>query len=162
MFDPFNTNVHVPVWLQITSLPNGVTESTIVVMGSPVVWWVGFAAVIALAVIILSKIFSKRFNLKNSLPAIFIVVLFFFQWLPYILISRVVFIYHFYGNVPFLCLAPAFLIGKYWGNKWVKILSIAYFALTIFLFVLFFPVISGVPTSTSTVSGLRWFGSWVF
>jgi dolichyl-phosphate-mannose--protein O-mannosyl transferase len=162
MFDPFNTNVHVPVWLQITSLPNGITESTIVVMGNPAVWWIGFAAVIALTVIILSKIFSKRFDLKNSLPAIFIVVLFFFQWLPYILISRVVFIYHFYDNVPFLCLAPAFLIGKYWGNKWVKILSIAYFTLTIFLFVLFFPVISGAPTSTSTVNGLRWFGSWVF
>ena len=162
MFDPFNAAVHVPVWLEIASLPNGVTESTIVVMGNPAVGWVGFAAVIALTVFYVPKIFSKRFNLKNNLPAIFIIVLFFFQWLPYVLISRVVFIYHFYSNVPFLCLAPAFLISKYWSNKWVKALAIAYFALVIALFVLFYPVISGVPTSTSTVNSLKRFGGWVF
>jgi dolichyl-phosphate-mannose-protein mannosyltransferase len=162
MFDPFNAAVHVPVWLEIASLPNGVTESTIVVMGNPAVWWVGFATVIALTVFYVPKIFSKRFNLKNNLPAIFIIVLFFFQWLPYVLISRVVFIYHFYSNVPFLCLAPAFLISKYWSNKWVKISAIAYFALVIALFVLFYPVISGVPTSTSTVNSLKWFGGWLF
>jgi dolichyl-phosphate-mannose-protein mannosyltransferase len=161
MFDLFNTNVHVPVWLQVTSLP-GATESTIVVMGNPAVWWVGFAAVLALAVIGLSKIFKKQFSLRDNLPSVFIVVLFFFQWLPYILISRVIFIYHFYVNVPFLCLAPALLIGKYWNNKWVKILAISYFALTVALFILFFPVISGATTSTSTVDSLRWFGSWVF
>jgi dolichyl-phosphate-mannose--protein O-mannosyl transferase len=161
MFDPLNAAVHVPVWLESASLTNGL-NSTIVVMGNPAVWWVGFAAVIALTVFYVPKIFSKRFNLKNNLPAIFIIVFFFFQWLPYVLISRVVFIYHFYSNVPFLCLAPAFLISKYWGNKWVKISAIAYFALVIALFVLFYPVISGAPTSTSTVNSLKWFGSWLF
>ncbi len=93
--------------LKSASLPNGITESTIVVMGNPAVWWVGFAAVIALTVFYVPKIFSKRFNLKNNLPAIFIIVFFFFQWLPYVLISRVVFIYHFYSNVPFLCLGSS-------------------------------------------------------
>jgi dolichyl-phosphate-mannose--protein O-mannosyl transferase len=154
--------VHVPVWLEVASLPDGIAKSTIVLMGNPAVWWIGFAAIIALTVTYLPKIFVKRFQLKNNLPAIFLIVFFFFQWLPYVLISRVVFIYHFYVNLPFLCLASAFLISKYWGNKWVKVLAIAYFALVIALFILFYPVISGIPTSTSTIDGLKWFGGWVF
>jgi dolichyl-phosphate-mannose-protein mannosyltransferase len=161
MFDPFNTNVHVPLWLQVTTLPSG-TESTIVLLGNPAVWWAGFAAIIALMILYLPKVFKKNFSLKDNLPAIFIIVFFFFQWLPYVLITRVIFIYHFYVNVPFLCLGPAFLISKYWSNKWVKVVAIAYFALVIALFVLFYPAISGIPTSPSTIDSLKWFGSWVF
>jgi dolichyl-phosphate-mannose--protein O-mannosyl transferase len=161
LFDPINSAVHVPVWLQSASLSNGLT-STIVVMGNPAVWWIGFTAVIGLTVYNLPKVFRKNFSLKQYLPAIFLIVVFFFQWIPYVLLTRVIFIYHFYSNVPLLCLASAFVISKYWGNKWMKIATIAYFALTIALFVLFYPVISGVPTSTTTIDSLKWFGSWVF
>ena len=163
MFNPFNAGTHVPLWLEVATLPNG-TESTIVLLGNPAVWWLGFAAIIGLTVFTVPKIFKKRFSisLKNNLPAIFIIVLFFFQWLIYIIISRITFIYHFYVNVPFLCLGAAFIINKYWNNKWAKILAIAYFALVVALFVLFYPVISGVPTSTSFINSLHWFKSWVF
>jgi len=161
LFDPINSAVHVPVWLQSASLSNGLT-STIVVMGNPAVWWIGFTAVIGLTVYNLPKVFRKNFSLKQYLQAIFLIVVFFFQWIPYVLLTRVIFIYHFYSNVPLLCLASAFVISKYWGNKWMKIAAVAYFALTIALFVLFYPVISGVPTSTTTVTNLKWFGSWVF
>jgi dolichyl-phosphate-mannose--protein O-mannosyl transferase len=91
-----------------------------------------------------------------------LVVVFFFQWVPYILISRVVFIYHFYTSVPIMCLATAFFISKYWSNRWVKILTVAYFAIVVALFVLFYPVISGVPTANSTIDSLKWVKSWVF
>ena len=175
MFDPIKTSVHVPVWLESASVGNNL-NSTIVVMGNPAVWWVGFAAVIALTAAFLSQVLrafaghlrsllkraTKRISIKISLPAIFIILVFFFQWLPYVLITRVVFIYHFYSNVPILCLATAFVVNKYWNNRWVKIATIAYFALTIAVFILFYPVISGVPASTTTISNLKWFGSWVF
>ncbi len=161
LFDPINNTVHVPVWLQSASLSNNLT-STIVVMGNPAVWWIGFASVLGLTVYNLPKVFRKSFSLKQYLPAIFLIVVFFFQWIPYVLLTRVIFIYHFYSNVPLLCLASAFVISRYWGNKWMKIAAVAYFALTIALFVLFYPVISGVPTSTTTIASLKWFGSWVF
>ena len=160
LFDPINGAVHVPVWLQIASVSDN--TSTIVLMGNPAVWWLGFAAIIGVTVITVTKLYGKKFTLRNHLPEAFLIVLFFFQWLPYVLISRVVFIYHFYVNMPFLCLASAFFISKYWGNKWVKMLAIAYFALVIASFVLFYPVISGMPTSSSTIDSLKWFGGWVF
>jgi dolichyl-phosphate-mannose-protein mannosyltransferase len=110
----------------------------------------------------LVKRITKQISIKITLPVAFLVVVFFFQWLPYVLITRVIFIYHFYVNVPFLCLGTAFFISKYWSNKWMKILAIAYFALTVVMFVLFYPVISGAPASPSTIASLKWFKSWVF
>jgi len=161
MFDVFNNGVHVPVWLQVTSFSNGLT-STIVVLGNPAVWWAGFASIIGLTVYYVSKTVRKHLDLKKNLPVIFLIVVFFFSWIPYVFISRVVFIYHFYVNVPIVCLGSAFIISRYWSNKWARILAIAYFAIVIALFILFYPAISGMPTSTSTIDSLHWFKSWVF
>ncbi|MEM2608509.1 MAG: glycosyltransferase family 39 protein, partial [Thermoproteota archaeon] len=81
-----------PVWFYISYLPNGMV-STIVCMGNPVIWWFGIPCLIFLA----SKtIFKKDFS------ALYIVTLFLFQWIFYVPISRCVFLYHFYPNVPFL------------------------------------------------------------
>jgi dolichyl-phosphate-mannose-protein mannosyltransferase len=175
MVDFANGNVHVPIWFQSAGMPND-TKSTIVSMGNPAVWWVGFGAIIAITVSVLLPVVmgsakflwsrikhtTEQISVKTHLPELFLVVVFFFQWVPYILISRVVFIYHFYTCVPIMCLATAFFISKYWSNRWVKILTVAYFAIVVAMFVLFYPVISGVPTANSTIDSLKWVKSWVF
>jgi dolichyl-phosphate-mannose-protein mannosyltransferase len=152
-----------PLWLYVSYLPSSV-KSTIVLLGNPAVWWVGFTCIIAISVSALIKILKSAGNRLGNigLPAIFIITFFFFQWVPYMLISRVTFIYHFYVNVPFLCLAAAYFISKYWSNKWVKVAAIAYFAGAVALFGLFYAVISGMPASNSWIDSLKWLGSWVF
>jgi dolichyl-phosphate-mannose-protein mannosyltransferase len=153
-----------PVWLYVSYLPNQM-KSTITLMGNPAVWWVGFAAIIGITGIFLAKTLpalKKRVIPKLDLPIAFIVVLFFFQWLPYVTITRALFIYHFYVSVPFLCLGSAYFINKYWKYKWMKVAAIAYFGVVVAVFVLFYPVISGAPTTASTVESLRWFEGWIF
>jgi dolichyl-phosphate-mannose--protein O-mannosyl transferase len=152
-----------PVWLYVSYLPNSV-NSTIVLLGNPAVWWVGFASTMILTakVVKIGIAAAKRVSPKIDLAAIFIAVFFFFQWVPYIFISRVTFIYHFYVNVPFLCLAAAYFISKYWSSKWVKVAAIAYFAGTVALFGLFYPVISGMPAPTSAIDSLKWLNGWSF
>jgi dolichyl-phosphate-mannose-protein mannosyltransferase len=152
-----------PLWLYVSTLPNGVT-STIVLMGNPLVWWVGFACIIGILTFAIAKLVEaggKRLG-RIGLPALFILTFFFFQWLPYVLISRITFIYHFYVNVPFLCLAGAYFISKYWSSKWMKLAAVAYFAGAIALFALFYPVISGAPASNSWINSLKWLNGWVF
>ncbi len=154
---------HVPLWLFVSYLPENF-KSTIVLLGNPAVWWVGFACVVGISVFVLVKIVKtagRRLG-KIGLPAIFIPVFFFFQWVPYIVISRVTFIYHFYVNVPFLCLASAYFISTYWSNKWMKVAAIAYFAVTAAMFGLFYTVISGMRASNTWIESLKWFESWVF
>jgi len=105
---------------------------------------------------------QKGAERRYDVAAIFIAVVFFFSWLPYILISRVTFIYHFYVAMPFLCLSSAYFINKYWNTKWGKVAAIAFFASVVVMFALFYPVISGVPTSTSWMHNLKWLPGWYF
>jgi dolichyl-phosphate-mannose-protein mannosyltransferase len=153
-----------PLWLYVSTLPNNVT-STITLMGNPLVWWVGFACIITISVFALVKVVAsagKRLIQNVGLPSIFIITFFFFQWVPYMLISRVTFIYHFYLNVPFLSLAAAYFISKHWSSRWAKLTALAYFVGVVALFALFYPVISGAPASNSFIDSLKWLNGWTF
>ncbi|MCL1978191.1 MAG: phospholipid carrier-dependent glycosyltransferase [Candidatus Bathyarchaeota archaeon] len=153
-----------PLWLYVNSLPADM-RSTISLFGNPAVWWIGFAAIIAITGLTIFKVateLKKRQMPKIEAPAAFLVVLFFAQWLPYAFVSRGLFIYHYYVNVPIICLGSAYFISKYWKYKWMKIAAIVYFIAVVALFVLFYPVISGTPVSTAVSESLRWFNQWVF
>lgn len=97
-----------------------------------------------------------------DVAAIFIAVVFFFSWLPYVSISRLTYIYHFYLAMPFLCLASAYLINRYWHTRAGKIVTVVYFASVVIMFIVFYPVISGMPVSTSWIYKLKWLSGWFF
>ena len=175
MFRP--DGVNVPRWFDITYLPNNVV-STISVFGNPIVWWVGFAAMIILAFNAF-HIEAVLTNLKNRLSksslnkqisirgegwdisALFIAVVFIFSWLPYVFIGRATYIYHFYISVPMICLSTTYFINKYWNTRKGKVAALVVFAAAVAMFLLFYPVISGAPISTSFINDyLRWFPSW--
>jgi dolichyl-phosphate-mannose--protein O-mannosyl transferase len=175
MFRPDGLNV--PRWFDITYLPNNVV-STITVFGNPVVWWLGIAAMIILALNAF-HIEALLINLKNrisksslherisirgngwDISAIFIAVVFMFSWLPYVFIGRATYIYHFYISVPMICLSITYFINKYWNSRKGKVAAIIVFASAVAMFLLFYPVISGAPVSTSFINDyLRWFPSW--
>jgi dolichyl-phosphate-mannose-protein mannosyltransferase len=160
MFNPSGT---VPLLLEApVGLANGF-ESIIVVLGNPAVWWVGFAAVFLL-LFYFFKVYlgNNRQEKKNTFPLLFILVFFFFQWIPYLFLTRTTFVYYFYSNVPFMALASAFFINKIWKDNWGKIMVIIYFIVVAVMFVLFYPLISGAPTSTNTIDSLHIFGNWKF
>lgn len=140
-----------PVWLYVENLPGMV--STIAAMGNPAVWWFGFGAMI-LAV--------ERAARGKDYISSFIILIFFLQWIPYALISRIVFLYHFYVNVPLLCLATAYFFNKSWSLKHGKIVGLAYLLGVLIVFMLFYPVISGHPIPYWWRENLKLFESWVF
>jgi dolichyl-phosphate-mannose-protein mannosyltransferase len=141
-----------PVWLYVSNLPGG-NVSTIVALGNPAVWWVGFASVI-LAV--------EEGIRKRDHVCLFLATIFFFQWLPYAFISRTLFLYHFYFNVPLMILATAYFVNESWSTRRGKTIVLAYLIAVAFLFVIFYPVISGMPVSQYWRDGLKWFRSWAF
>ncbi|MGD6852633.1 MAG: phospholipid carrier-dependent glycosyltransferase [Candidatus Bathyarchaeia archaeon] len=166
----------VPRWFDITyGLPNN-QVSTITVLGNPAVWWVGFGAMILLALVafridewapkLWRRITKKEpFSLQGKgwdAAAIFIVVVYAFYWLPYVFIGRATYIYHYYLSVPLLCLAITYFISKYWHKPLGKVAAIAIFAATVVLFIAFYPVISGAPVTSDYVHYLKWFPSWYF
>jgi len=60
-----------------------------------------------------------------------------------------------------ICLSITYFINKYWNTRKGKIAAIIIFASAVAMFLLFYPVISGAPVSTSFINDyLRWFPSW--
>ena len=170
-------NVTVPRWFDVTYLPNN-TLSTISVFGNPLVWWIGFGLMIVLAerairgreliAYLRGKIAKATEPKLDSLrgkswdfQSIFVVAVFAFSWLPYVFIGRATYIYHYYLSVPLICLATTYFINKYWHTRGGKIVTIIIFAGAAASFLLFYPVISGAPTTSSFIhTYLRWFPSW--
>jgi dolichyl-phosphate-mannose--protein O-mannosyl transferase len=175
MFSP--DGHQVTRWFDVTwNLPNN-TVSTISVFGNPIVWWIGFVAMIILALNAFHvelavqnlwcriKKSTERASIRGNgwdTVAIFIVFVFGFAWLPFIFIGRAAYIYHYYSAVPMLCLAITYFINKYWSKPYGKVIAIVIFALAVGMFLAFYPVISGAPTTIEYAKTLKWFSSWYF
>jgi dolichyl-phosphate-mannose--protein O-mannosyl transferase len=144
-----------PIWLYMgEGLPEGKIAS-IVSMGNPAIWWLG-------ALLMLALLFFPVLRRNAALP--FILLGFFSQYLPWVLVPRITFIYHYYGCVPFLILLiGAFFCGleerdsPYARWMWVYVLAV------LFLFAMFYPILSGETVSRFYVARfLRWLPSWTF
>jgi predicted membrane-bound dolichyl-phosphate-mannose-protein mannosyltransferase len=129
--------------------------SSIVAMGNPAVWWPGIVAVAAgLWLAVRRREASIAFVLVGLLS----------QIVPWAFAPRkLVFIYHFFPSVPFVILAIVYaakvLVDRYPAARW---LVGAYCVVVLGLFLLFYPVMSGLPVSRDFVlHWLRWFDSWI-
>jgi dolichyl-phosphate-mannose--protein O-mannosyl transferase len=127
--------------------------STIAAMGNPAVWWIGLVSIIFAV--------EEAVRAKDRV-CMLLAVLFFSQWLPYALISRTLFLYHFYFDVPIMILATSYFINNVWRTRRGKATVLVYLGLVAAMFVLFYPVISGMPIPFYWRNDLRWLRSWVF
>jgi len=140
-----------PLWVYVGNFAD--TTSYIASLGNPALWWAGIPAMIATIWLAVKR--------RNRI-ATFILIPFLAQWLIFALIGRVLFIYHFYPNVLFVTLAVTLWIEWLWSRyRWGRRAIVGYLALNVAGFVLFFPVISGLPMAESYWDALRWMVNWV-
>ena len=144
--------IHRPLWLYSSNLPNGFV-STIVVMGNPVIWWVGFPLIL---------LTLWRGIEDKELTGLFLGGIYVFQLLPYLLISRVLFIYHYYMNVPILILTLVGFLSVAWNKRKTRFLAVGYLIFVPVVFILFYPVISGFPIPLWYRDLLKVFNNWIF
>jgi dolichyl-phosphate-mannose--protein O-mannosyl transferase len=127
--------------------------TSITCFGNPAIFWTGIVAILYLSYVAIRK---------RVLEAVFILFAFLALYLPYIFVSRLMFIYHFYYAVPFLILAIIYMLRDImaWRKGFEKIYWI-YLALVAFLFLMFYPVLSGYSIDKSYVdSYLVWINGW--
>lgn len=86
-----------------------------------------------------------------------------FQYIPWIAVPRIAFIYHYFSIVPFIILAIVYVIKKF-ADKYedTKYLAYGYLALVLILFVMFYPGLSGFEVPVSYMKYLKWFDTWYF
>lgn len=136
------------------------TRSCLSAFGNPIIWWTGLAAFVFLLFIFLKK--------KDWL-SLALIIGYLSQLLPWIMVTRCTFIYHYFPSVPFIILMIGYsmyqlLLCKQ-ENKKYQITMHTIFAifaiLAVILFIMYYPVLSGKPVSTDYIDKyLVWFSSW--
>lgn len=144
-----------PVFLYLAPIRAEGEWGSIVSLGNPAVWWVGFIAMFWSARIAIKKRDKKMvFVFAGYLSII----------LPWAFSPRdITFLYHYFACVPFMIFAIVYVIDyllkKYPRSK--KYIYI-YLGLVFVLFILFYPVLSGIKIPVALVEKLRWLPSWYF
>lgn len=148
-----------PIWFYSGKISSELKEG-ISSFGNPAVWWIGIPAFIYLI---------YHTAVHRDRKSAFLAVAYLAQYLPWVPISRLTFIYHYFPCVPFVTLMIGYCIYTIYNDaqtvpakKRVICGSCAYAAIAVILFIMFYPVLSGAPCSVKYADTfLKWFDSWV-
>ena len=144
-----------PIWYyQAKLMPEGMLSS-IISFGNPLVWWPGF-----IAVLLSFYVVFKRRDRKLRM----LLIAYCSQYLPWILVPRLTFIYHYFAMVPFLILILTYYIKEYLeeGSLYRRKRVYGYLAGVLLLFMLFYPILSGMIIPAKYSFFLRWLPGWNF
>ena len=146
-----------PIYYYSGSSANIAAENatSIVSMGNPLVWWTGFLCILPTAY------FAWKKKEKGMMVAL---VAFAVQYFPWILVTRVAFIYHYFTAVPFIILMIVYVAKNLIEDNIIKKQVVwAFMALVLLLFVMFYPVLTAREVSREYINEwLRWFSTWSF
>ena len=142
-----------PMWYYSGTayMPEGMISS-ISCMGNPAVWWFGLGAIIYL----FARVCLDRRARREHL---IVVIGFASQFLPWVLVPRSTFIYHYFASVPFIIIASALTLEaiRERSPRAYRATACALVASAAALFAMFYPLESGLPCARSYAKHLRWF-----
>ena len=133
-------------------------------------WWTGLVAILfvlgysvcrnALPMLRVTRGHDDEYD--RALPII--AVGFLSAYLPWVLVSRLTFIYHYFASVPFIILATA--QGLRYLERRNRALSHALTAVLVVaavaLFIAFYPYASGLEVSREWLARMNWFKNWMW
>ena len=136
-------------------MPEGLISS-LSTFGNPIIWWGGYASTIFIMV---NRLRRKKF----ATGLMFVTIAALSELLPWTIISRETFIYHYFATVPFLILILTFALKYIYENyKHGRKIVTAYLILAGVVFIAFYPVITGIVVPRWYTDILRWLPSWPF
>ena len=159
-----------PMWYYNADFAGAGMASSILAFGNPAVWWTGLAGIV----------FVLGMSVyRNALPALgvlpmrededdrvlpVIAIAFLSAYLPWVLVSRLTFIYHYFASVPWIIIATALGL-KYIARSRKKLavaLGAALAAAAVILFIGFYPLASGVEVPRAWCDAMAWFDGWMW
>ena len=139
-----------PIWYAFDKEgPGGAIVRGVFLVGNPLVMWSGLIALLVC--------FWDSLHAKNTISR-WIVGLFLLFWLSWAIIPRkIVFYYYYYPAAMMLTFSMAHFFSRFKLNRmrWV------YLGAVMFLFLWFFPVLSGMPIPTESFRQWMWLDSWI-
>lgn len=99
---------------------------------------------------------------EKDKKSLFLVIMFLSLWLPYMFIGRVMFLYHYFPALLFIMLCLVNLLKDINDKIKCKIVIPIFILLSFIFFIIYYPVVSGIPTKSSYIDRLELFNSWIF
>jgi len=127
------------------------TRGAIAAFVSPLVCWGGLLAMVGMGYLTI---------VRRDTKAGFILLGYLAQLVPWMLVSRIQFAYHYFACVVFLCLALGYVAAVLdrAGKRW---LNYGMLAVSVGLFILFYPALSGIQVSEQYGDlVMKWLSSW--
>ncbi|MDL5052445.1 phospholipid carrier-dependent glycosyltransferase [Oscillatoria laete-virens NRMC-F 0139] len=129
-------------------------------MGNPVLWWLSAAAIALLALTLIIKRFKPT---TIRWTALFLVVNYAANWLPWAMVTRCAFIYHYMGASVFAFMGLALLVDRWFRSpqpqsRWIALATVGIVALA---FIFWLPVYLGLPLSPLGFRMRIFLPSWV-
>ncbi|MDR3052134.1 MAG: glycosyltransferase family 39 protein [Oscillospiraceae bacterium] len=166
-----------PMWYYSTARLPGDRVSTILSFGNPLVWWGGLLALLLVLQRTATRGVSALLARARGASAwgapeaqrallgtgILLLTGFASQYLPWVLVPRSTYIYHYFASVPFLILCMAHCMLRFFGGKkrLGYLVGGIILALALALFIGFYGYVSGAPMSLAWADAMRWLpGLW--
>ena len=143
--------VYKPVWYHNQEISTGQRE-TITSVGNITIWWLGIISIIYLLI----KIIKKDFRYS------YLLIIILSLWLPYAFIGREMFIYHYFPVLPPLILSIVSMIKELISKTKIEIIIPFYLIIVSAFFIIYYPVVSGIPLEPEKIEKLKLFNSWYF
>lgn len=159
-----------PMWYAEDKFEPAGTARTIMAMGNPAVWWTGLAALFGVICLWAKRhiVVQKRtivLHPEHDDPRYALLILCFLaQYLPWMLVPRGTYIYHYFPSVPFIILCTMLCLD--WiaekHDKAARVAFLCLMAAALILFILFFPYASGITASEKWLDAMKWFPRWLW
>lgn len=146
-----------PIWYFVNYDVAEGNISTISSFGNPAVWVTCLVGACALAV----KLLRGRIKFEKGMFVLLVGVC--ANYLPWVLVTRCTFIYHYFATVPFILLLTVYVVKDMDERKpHLRYVKWAWLTVVILLFAAFYPALSGVEVSRNYIALLEWLPSWTF
>lgn len=125
-----------------------------------------FYSAVMITAFFMTITFDGKITQKSIRTPLFLLIGYFANYMPWMLVLRTTYIYHYFPCVIFAVLMISYSVKTFYENakskKTVIYTAVAYVVVVLGLFVLFYPVISGRTVSLEFAEKwLKWFESWV-
>ena len=143
-----------PVWYYSNGNLAAGMKASIAGFGGPVIWYAGLFSILLL--------FWRQVSCRGTRKGGAVLVLYATQLVPWMMVSRCTFLYHYFPSSIFCLAAIVLVLSQMKNQKLAKRLAIGMCVVSLLLMVWFYPVLSGLPVSEGWLSSLRILPSYGF
>ncbi|MDE2040968.1 MAG: phospholipid carrier-dependent glycosyltransferase [Patescibacteria group bacterium] len=134
----------------------------IYLLGNPLVYWLGTSAMIGLVIYLAVRLIADKaawLERRRTRLAIFLVLAYLANWLPFILIGRVMFLYHYETALIISVMAVGWFAAALPRRARMAAGTVLLLA-ALGLFVFFAPLTYGTPLTDGQLQSRMWLASW--